>query len=209
MKRLFIIFTILLASTQCSAGVVVAKDKISFDKWNDGTMLDFKVPETLKAADFAVAVKDGKQEFSKGDLNEALTVRSLAPSNEIENGGVEYEYVWKKKPLANSFSIAIDLTGLTAYYQPALTQKEIDEGLIRPENVVGSYAFYHATKKDHQFGGINYMAGKHSHLYRPKAVDADGKEIWCEFNKDLDATGVLTTTCPQSFLDTAQYPVKI
>lgn len=204
MKRLFIIFTILLASTQCFADVQVAKDKISFDKWGDGTTLDFKVPDSMKTADFVVAVKDGKQEFSKGDLNEGLNVRPLE-----QGKGVVYEYVWKTRPMTNSFSIAINLIGLVAYYQPALTQKEIDEGLIRPENVIGSYAFYHATKKDHRIGQTNYMAGKHSHLYRPKAVDTDGNGVWCTFNKDLNLTGVLITTCPQSFLDTAKYPVKI
>jgi len=92
---------------------------------------------------------------------------------------------------------------LNFYYQPELTPEEIAEGAQRPENVVGSYAVYHASKANNQ-----YKAGKAFHIYRPKIIDADGVEIWGELNVDTQ-TGKLTVTIPQDFLDKAKYPILV
>jgi len=86
------------------------------------------------------------------------------------------------------------------------TQQEIDEGAERPENVVGSYAVYHKTKANHRIGSTNYVTGKAFHIYRPKAIDANGMEEWAELNY---LNGVLSVTVPQKFLDEAVYPVRI
>lgn len=53
-----------------------------------------------------------------------------------------------------------------------------------------------------------YKAGKVFHIYRPKATDADGKEIWADLDID-EAKGTLTVTIDQSWLDSASYPVVI
>jgi hypothetical protein len=90
--------------------------------------------------------------------------------------------------------------------QPELTPEEIAEGTDRPENVVGSYAVYHKTKRDHVIGQTNYATGKAFHIYRPKVWDADGNEIWAELSY---ADGTLSVTVPQSFLDSAVYPVRV
>ena len=96
----------------------------------------------------------------------------------------------------------------------------------RPENVVGSYAVYYKGGKSgdySQMGGKNYKTGKAFHIYRPLVTDAKGNKVWGELKisprSDLGATssqrsdpgssGILSVTVPQSFLDSATYPVTV
>jgi hypothetical protein len=129
----------------------------------------------------------------------------------------EYEIVLSEKPKTNIFTLPFTSKDLVFYYQPPLTQeldpKEYDsiteteawkDGKLlvsRPENIVGSYAVYHASKS----GGI-YGTGKAFHIYRPWAQDAKGWRVWCQL-KIQDNT--LIVVVPQDFLDKAVYPVVI
>lgn len=119
----------------------------------------------------------------------------------FDDGGMEFEVIFKSKPSSNIVSFDISSENLIYYYQPELTQDEIDNGEYRPENIIGSYAVYHDSKKNN-----NYKAGKAFHIYRPKIIDADGKEIWAELNID---NGIMTITIDQKFLDGAKYPVIV
>ena len=114
---------------------------------------------------------------------------------------LKFGLVFTSKPPKNSWSFK--MTGWEDFritYQPKLTQREIDDGCDRPEDVVGSYAVYHKTNKHNK-----YKTGKAFHIYRPKFIDSVGKWAWAT----LDITnGVYTVTVPQSFLNTATYPVK-
>ena len=215
---LLVFYGILITTTaaMAQADVQISSDKISLDKWKDGTKLHFNIPNGISSTTaFKTRLQtDGTTEYYKGNVNYELRVYSLALKN---NFGTEYEIVLKKKPPVNYISIPVNLTGLVAYYQPPLDEEMNDltctptdcQDAHRPENVVGSYAIYHATKKDYRIGQTNYMAGKAYHIYRPQMVDSLGNKAWCVFNKDLNTTWVLTITCPQSFLDAAVYPVKI
>lgn len=111
------------------------------------------------------------------------------------------EITLKLKPVSNQ--LVFNLTGwenFNFYYQPPLTVQEILDGDIRPDNVIGSYAVYHKTKKHNR-----YTTGKAWHIYRPKFVDQDGNWAWA----DLDITNsVYTVTIPQYFLDLATYPMR-
>ena len=125
----------------------------------------------------------------------------------IDNKNFEFEIVLKEKPDTNVFDFTIDgYENLDFFYQPTLTQQEIDEGVDRPENVVGSYAVYHKTKKNHRVGDTNYATGKAFHIYRPKVIDSNGLEQWAELNYE---TGILRVTVSQNFLDNAIYPVRV
>lgn len=77
----------------------------------------------------------------------------------------------------------------------------------RAVEVDRSYAVYHKTKRDHRAGsGKNYRTGKVLHILRPKAIDNNGDSAWCDIHiKD----GIYKVTVPQSFLDTAVYPVIV
>lgn len=125
-----------------------------------------------------------------------------------EDGGLEIELHLKHKPDTNRFDFSIQTKGLNFYYQPALTEEEIEEGVERPDNVVGSYAVYHATNRDNRIGGKEYKTGKFCHIYRPHITDADGNETWGELELD-EQSGLLTVVVPQAFLGKAVYPVVV
>jgi len=124
-----------------------------------------------------------------------------------EEGGYEIEVFLTSKPNTNIFEFTISTKGLDFFYQPALTQAEIDEGASRPPEVIGSYAVYHATKGGmNDVAGMEYKVGKFCHIYRPKAIDANGVEVWADLHIE---NGILTVTVPQKFLDDAVYPVRV
>ena len=137
-----------------------------------------------------------------------------------ELGGLEFEIILKTKPKTNRFVFNIETKGLKFYYQPPLhpdhpTWADMDRDGVadcfRPPNVVGSYAVYHAEKRNlhsSREDGEKYRVGKAFHIYRPKAIDAKGREVWCDLHID-EKRGVLAITIPQRFLDEASYPVKI
>lgn len=114
----------------------------------------------------------------------------------------DLDILFTVKPSTNVFSWKIiGADNFDFFYQPPLSQIDIDLGRKRPDNVVGSYAVYHKTKINGQ-----YQTGKVFHIYRPKLIDKKGNEIWCEMNI---SNGVLKVTCPSMFLSTASYPVTL
>lgn len=124
-----------------------------------------------------------------------------------DDGGYEYEVVFKSKPKTNVVSLDIESENLEFFYQPELTQDEKNRGSYRPENVIGSYAVYHKTKGViNDINGNNYNSGKAFHIYRPEIIDANNNRVWGELNI---SNGKLTITIPQDFLDKAIYPVVV
>jgi hypothetical protein len=129
-------------------------------------------------------------------------------SEEHPEGAYEFDILLKERPKSNIVEFTIQTKGLDFFYQPELTQEEINEGCERPENVIGSYAVYYKDCPANHVGGKEYKAGKAFHIYRPLITDADGKEIWGELNVDTD-TGILSITIDERFLDEAFYPVVV
>lgn len=144
-------------------------------------------------------------------------IKYIAPKYEVhlydkpeagEDGGYEFEWVLNELPATNVLQASIKTKGLDFFYQPALTEEEIAQGMSRPDNVVGSYAVYHSSKRDNIVGGKEYKTGKAFHIYRPEAIDAKGNRTWCDINIDT-VTELATVTVPREFLDTAVYPVVV
>lgn len=119
--------------------------------------------------------------------------------------GHEFEVILKEKPKTNVVSFTIQDKGVEYFYQPELTEKEIEEGANRPENIIGSYAVYAKTQKTNYVGGKEYKCGKVGHIYRPKIIDSAGTEVWGYLHIE---NGILSVTIPQDFLDKAVYPVR-
>jgi hypothetical protein len=142
-----------------------------------------------------------------------------------EYGGLEIEIVLESNPISNIIEFDINFTdGLDFAYQPPLTEDtdlqamfddrvyslsetEAKDGegnviAFRPENIIGSYAVY--APKQHN----KYKTGKITHIERPKAIDDNGVEQWCELNIDVE-NKKLYITIPQSFLDSASYPIIV
>lgn len=133
----------------------------------------------------------------------------LDPADGLEDGGLEIELLLKEHPDTNRFDFTLETKGLEFFYQPALTPEEIEEGASRPDDVVGSYAVYHATQGGmNRADGMAYKTGKAFHIYRPFAHDANGDGIWCELNIDTE-TGILSVTIDEAFLKKAVYPVVV
>jgi hypothetical protein len=204
------------------ADISVFKPEVKLEKWGDETWIkvwtDDPVEDTATFIDNKVISKskDGKREYH------------LYPTTISQDGreieGFEYEIILNEKPDTNIITLKIENQGLNFYYQPPLNQEKQEEGLTcseteckdkdgivvnyRPENVVGSYAVYHSTKQgDYSKMGLkNYRAGKAFHIYRPKIVDAAGKEVWGLLNIEND---ILSVEIPQEFLDNAIYPIIV
>jgi len=143
-------------------------------------------------------VEDGKYKFEYADEDIVFY--------EIEDG-FEFEIILKKKPSVNVWSFDIESENLDFLYQRELTQKDIDDGLRQPENVAGSYAVYHKTKRNHVLGQTNYGTGKFGHIYYPYLIDDDGWKVRAEDFKIEN--GIMRIVAPQDFLDNAVYPVVI
>jgi hypothetical protein len=156
------------------------------------------------AADIAGATagmdEQGRVVWTAADGTEVHVYADPDPSM---GQGLELEVVYQNKPASNVVGFTIQHKEVEFLYQPPLTAEEIERGARRPENVIGSYAVYHASKT-----GNAYQSGKMFHIYRPKAVASDGEGVWCELNIDPIAN-TLTVTVPQDFLDSAAYPVTV
>jgi len=182
------------------------KDKTEFtpdikiSRWDE---VSFKIKPNL--GNVSTKDKDLKFEGDKIKFDTPDISYEMYEYFEDEGG---YKFIWylNKAPPTNKIDFVIESEGLDFFYQPELTQQEIDEGAFRPENVVGSYAVYHSTK-----GGMNdaygkdYKVGKAFHIYRPHLIDANGLEVWGNLHIE---NGIYSVEIPQDFLDKAVYPIK-
>ena len=181
------------------------KPEVKLGKWGNETWLKVKYPTTKKIRANRKFLTN-KVEWK--DTKKEVHFYPLKAKEQMEDGGFEIEVLLKEKPISNKVVLNIETQSLDFFYQPALTQKEIDEGAFRPENVIGSYAVYHSTKQGHIIGQTNYKAGKAFHIYRPKIIDKNGDWIWGEMNINKKK-GTLTITIDQNWLNNAIYPVNV
>lgn len=125
--------------------------------------------------------------------------------------GFKMDIILNKKPANNCFTYQIDgWEDYDFFYQPPLTPEEIAEGAERPEEIVGSYAIYHKTLKNHETSGINYATGKVAHIPYPYVWEVNNEVETKQRAESFDITdGNMTVCAPQSFLDNATYPVRI
>jgi hypothetical protein len=172
-------------------------------QWDNETNFSLRLAEEVTGS--SAELKDGSFIWKSSDKTTEAHIYELDID---EDGGLEFEVILHQKPKSNVVNFTLQSKGLSFYYQPELTEKEIEDGDNRPENVVGSYAVYHSTNKNHykKRGHKNYKTGKSFHIYRPFAVDAQDSTTWCILNIENDD---LTITVPQEFIDNAIYPIKI
>ena len=189
------------------------KPQFKIKRWDNEVNFSMRAQEEAGAT---MVEEDGKVKYKGRDIE----VHQYEKPDAGEDGGYEFEWVLKKKPKSNVLRTTIQHKGLDFFYQPEINDAEAQAEMfkgdtrtlteikreMRPENVVGSYAVYHSTKRDNIVGGMEYKTGKAFHIYRPHAVDAKGVQVWCE----LDITeGELTVTVPEDFLNKASYPVVV
>ena len=129
------------------------------------------------------------------------------PPNGQHDGALEQEITLFSRPPSNELRLPYEADGLSLHHQPPLTQKEIDEGCERPDNVINSIAAHHSTKSGHEIGKTNYMAGIAFHLFRGQATDSNGWKVWVDKFLDLDHHEIVYLI-PYDFWLNAQYPVR-
>lgn len=157
-------------------------------------------------------ITEGEKIKWQGDKVEAHFY-DLPANDDLKEGGYEFEVVLKEDPRkAKGEDYTVEFTlntkGLDFFYQPALTQEEIDEGANRPENVIGSYAVYASEQKVNYVGKKEYKTGKVGHIYRPYVIDANGNKAWAVLNVDKDK-GLLQITIDKDYLDKAVFPIVV
>lgn len=130
------------------------------------------------------------------------------------DGTLEWEVHINERSDINVFTYDYADHNLRFLYQPALSEKEIQDGCYRPDSVVGSYAVYHAHAKnvlrseDHNLV-VHYNSGKAFHIYAPYAINGTWTDtVKCTMNIDT-VLHTISLVVPTSFLDTATYPVII
>lgn len=195
--------------------VEIAKDKaaMTLKGWNDEYAITVtpQIPTVSFGADKDIDrsfktqadrnLLSKKMEFREGDVT-AFVEPKAGTENEFD-----IDFTLHAKPDTNVFTYKIEgAEDFDFFYQPELTPEEIAEGATQPENVVGSYAVYHKTKANHRIGSTNYATGKAFHIYRPKALDANGAEVWAELSYE---SGTLSVTVSENWLKTATYPVRV
>ena len=194
--------------------VVIGDDKqpdtfypqVKLCRWNNEVNVSVRLKNDGKSTE-TVTTDNDKIIWQKGDVKAEYF--ELPQDNINPEGAYEFNVILDKKPASNVLEFTIETKELDFFYQPELTEEEIEQGASRPENVIGSYAVYHKTK-----GGMNdsagkeYKCGKAFHIYRPEVSDSKGNKVWGELNVDVQ-NKLLTVTIPQKFLDEAVYPVII
>jgi hypothetical protein len=185
------------------------KPNIKVTKWNKECSLTIKYNKSfLSIPAISKDIFYNKDKISVSDAKEEFYILPF------DEKTLKFGLIFKSKPISNIFTFQLEgWEDFDFFYQPPLanvnedgsTWEDIGDGMcIRPAEVNGSYAIYHKTKKDHIIGQTNYEAGKFGHIYRPKFIDANGVSIWGNIeivNENY------TITIPQSFLDTAKYPI--
>lgn len=192
--------------------VEIAKDRpeVKLNRWGGEESLTVK-----KSGDYGEAKRgwfSRQQKWQKGI--ESVIVEPL--KNEGENianadtqgeEGFKIDILLDEKPDTNVFTLELEgWEDLNFFYQPELTPEDIAAGDTRPDNVVGSYAVFHKSKRNHFEGSTNYGTGKLYHIYRPKVLDSEGNDVWGQLGYE---SGILSVTVPQEFLDNAVYPVRV
>lgn len=183
------------------------KPRVKLAYWDNECNVSFGLPGD--SGSLAQDLK-GRVQWHRDDGVKAVFY-SLDDPAAGEDGGFEFEIHLPKKPDSNTIELTMNIPkGLEFYYQPPLTAEEIKDGCQRPDNVVGSYAVYHASKAGDYSprGGKNYKTGKAFHIYRPEAWDSAGNRVWCDLDIDVDKQ-ITTITVPQEWLDKAAYPVVV
>ena len=204
-------------TTQVRAGVVTRNHTIDIDSnsftiksWGDEC--EFRVdikPQNQLAALVKPSLKliNGRPSFKTGTTQRAheLFVR--------RDGNFEWNIELATEPVNKTLAFPITTKGLIFYYQPKLTQAEIDEGNSRPDNIVDSYAVYH---KDYQTTARNnytdtrgirnvYMTGKAFHIDKPFIYDEHGDTMWVPIYIDT-VVDSLYMTIPNTWVS---YPATI
>lgn len=180
--------------------------EFTISRWEDEVSFKIKPRIGLVSAnDKEIKFEGDKIKFETPKID--YHFYDLGVSASHSEGAYEFEVILKEKPASNVITFDIEVEGLDFWYQPELTQEEIDMGMERQENTVGSYAVYRSENSINYTSGKEYRTGKAFHIFRPQIEDSNGWKIWGELNIDIE-NKIQTITIPQDFIDNAVYPIR-
>jgi hypothetical protein len=167
--------------------------------------------------------------------NVACTFYGRNAAGDHPDGAFQFDILLTAKPKTNRFTWAVT-SDLDWFVQPPLTQADIDgnaildaqgnphwydtngieitstqaAAMMQPDVAIHSVAIYHKTLRDNRvpLGGYNHKTGKVCHLDRPWITDNGGHSTWGDWEYDA-VTSTLTLVMPETFWQTAVYPVLI
>lgn len=185
-----------------------------------------------------IPVEVGASQIEQIEIEEKLQKEKIrfypvVEDDDQEGGGFEIETVLVEKPKTNQIVYDIDFSDniefcfvppideltLPSDISKIITKRTATEGLDKdnnvlmsqPERSVGSYAVYlknHSKMYSSGAKAEKYKTGKLFHIWRPKLIDGLNTEAWADMVVDEQAK-TITITAPQSFLDSAVYPVRV
>ncbi len=150
--------------------------RVKFTRWEDG-FLEFGVPAALHGGGDSLTIDGDAIVWNRG-IYTAKFYDWVSDPDAREHGSFEWELILASEPPVNSLTLDLRRQNVKLLYQPVLTAEEIAEGAERAERVVGSYAVYHTSKRNHKEGDTDFQVGKIGHIYRPLATDNNGDTIW-------------------------------
>jgi RHS repeat-associated protein len=198
--------------------------KVTLEKWGGEVRSYIRYKGMSSTVSGAQVASTTAQDFTWTEGTQKMEAFTLSSAPGMEDGGLKINIVLSSKPATNIFNFSIDGSeNLNFLYQDALWKeaglssatttcndtvcvKKDGHKIYRPDNVVGSYAVYSITKRDHIVGQTNYGTGKIYHIYRPLIIDKNGNKVWGTLSYK---GGILSVTVPQSFLNSAKYPVTV
>ena len=131
-------------------------------------------------------------------------------TEQVSTDSMKIDIILNERPETNRFCYTID--GWEEYdffYQPPLTQEEIAEGAYRPEEIVGSYAVYHKTLKNHKLGETNYETGKVAHIPYPYVWSVNDETTKHRAEAFSIDKGQMCVTVAEKDLDAMEYPIRV
>lgn len=137
--------------------------QVKIMRWDNECNVSLRLKDD-KVATENYEEKDGKIVWTKG--NAKVEFYDLPESEDIPEGGFEFNIILKEKPDTNVIEFTLQTKGLDFFYQLEPTQKEKDEGTYMPDNVIGSYAIYASGNKVNYVGGKEYKCGKFGQIGR-------------------------------------------
>jgi len=186
------------------------KPIVKLTRWDGEAYFKTQLPDEGIAVK-STKLEDGKVKWSTPKVD--IHIYPINPSLQFEHGGIGYNIILKEKPPVNYINLPIETQNLKFLYQgelhpehPTWSDTIINGHTLhseRPENIVGSYAVYHTSKRNNK-----YMCGKAFHIPRPRAVDANGSRIFGNLKID-EAAGLMTFTFDSTWLESASYPIII
>jgi hypothetical protein len=196
---------------------------VKISRWDEVSLkLTPKGLDKIDSKDKKVSFEGNKIKYETPKQN--FELYDLPISEDLSEGGFEFEWILKEKPATNKIEFNLETEGLKFEKQLPINEEIGQDGIItatetqgfdkdgkliawRNENTVGAYVVYASENKINYINNKEYKTGQIGIIYRPLIEDSNGWKIWGKLFIDKE-NEILSVEIPQNFLDKAVYPIK-